>query len=77
MTHTSKINVNRRIARRIGLVLALGVAALMVAPATGMAASSFGAKLNGTIQPSNSLPAQKCVFGMPSRAVHPCRDGRL
>jgi hypothetical protein len=69
MTNTSKININRRLARRIGLVLALGVAALMVAPAAGMAASSFGAKLNGTIQPSNSLPAQKCVFGMPAE---PC-----
>ena len=67
MTQTSKTNVNGRLARRIGLVLALGAAALMVAPATGMAAS-FGAKLNSTIQPSNSLPAQKCVFGMPAEA---------
>ena len=50
MTQTSKTNDNTRLARRIGLVLALGAAALMVAPATGMAAS-FGAKLNSTIQP--------------------------
>lgn len=55
--------------RRIGLVMALGAVALMAVPATGTAASKFGAKLNGTIQPSNSLPAQKCVFGQPAE---PC-----
>jgi hypothetical protein len=69
MTHSNTISVNGKRTRRIALVLALAATALMVVPATGMAASKFGAKLNSTIQPSNSLPAQKCVFGQPAE---PC-----
>lgn len=53
-------------ARRLALVLALGAAALLAVPATGMAATKFGAKLNGTVQPSNSLPAHSCELGMPA-----------
>jgi hypothetical protein len=44
------------------VVMALGVAAFMAVPASGFAATSFGAKLNKTIQPSNSLPAQPCTM---------------
>ena len=69
MTHSNTTSTNGGRMRRIGLVLALGAVALMVVPATGMAASKFGAELNNTIQPSNSLPAQKCVFGQPAE---PC-----
>jgi hypothetical protein len=69
MTQSTTNSVNGKRTRRIALALALGVAALMVVPATGGAATKFGAKLNGTIQPSNSLPAQKCVFGLPAQ---PC-----
>jgi hypothetical protein len=66
MTNSSTISVNGKRTRWIALVLALAAAAVMVVPASGMAATKFGAKLNGTIQPSNSLPAQKCVFGQPA-----------
>lgn len=69
MTHSNSISINGKRTRRIALVLALAATALMVVPAAGMAASKFGAKLNSTIQPSNSLPAQKCVFGQPAE---PC-----
>jgi hypothetical protein len=69
MTLSNTTSTNGGRMRRIGLVLTLGAVALMVVPATGVAASKFGAKLNGTIQPSNSLPAQKCVFGQPAE---PC-----
>lgn len=63
MTKTTTITpAPRRLGRRMILVLALGVAALMAVPASGFAAS-FGAKLNSTIQPSNSLPAHKCDNG--------------
>jgi hypothetical protein len=56
----------RRLGRRMILVLALGVTAIMALPATGFAAS-FGAKLNNTIQPSNSLPAHKCDVSQPAQ----------
>jgi len=66
MTNSKTITTNRRLGRRLILVLALGVvAAFMAAPASGFAATTFGAKLNKNIQPSNSLPAQSCVFQMP------------
>jgi hypothetical protein len=61
MTNTQTITTNRRLGRRMILVLALGVAALMALPTSGFAATTFGAKLNKTIQPSNSLPAQSCT----------------
>ncbi len=52
----------QKIARRSGLVAALAALALTVAPATGMASApvKFGAKLNSTVQPSNSLPGLTC-----------------
>jgi hypothetical protein len=63
MTNTNTHKTNRRLGRRTLVVMALGVAALMAVPASGFAATSFGAKLNSTIQPSNSLPAHKCDSG--------------
>jgi hypothetical protein len=52
----------QKTARRTGLVAAVAGLALMVAPATGLAKApvKFGAKLNPTVQPSNSLPAHAC-----------------
>ena len=61
MTRTQLITA--KFARRAGLVVALaGLLAAMVAPASGFASApvKFGAKLNPTIQPSNSLPGLKC-----------------
>jgi hypothetical protein len=52
-----------RIARRAGIAVALAsVAAAMAVPASGMASApvKFGAKLNPTVQPSNSLPGLTC-----------------
>ena len=67
MTNRNTIKTNRRLGRRLILVLALGVAAaFMAAPASGFAATTFGAKLNKTIQPSNSQPAQPCT--MPAKS---------
>ena len=46
MTNTQTHKTNRRLGRRTLVVMALGVAALMAVPASGFAATSFGAKLN-------------------------------
>jgi len=62
MTNDMTITTNRSLGRLFALVLALGVAALMAVPASGLAADSFGAKLNKNIQPSNSQPAQPCIM---------------
>ena len=52
----------QKITRRIGLAAALTALALALAPAAGMASApvKFGAKLNSTVQPSNSLPGLTC-----------------
>jgi hypothetical protein len=57
----------RKFARRAGIAAALASVAMMVAPATGMAASpvKFGSKLNPTVQPSNSLPGLQCEHQNP------------
>jgi hypothetical protein len=66
MTLSKTTTTNHELGRRLILVLALGVAAaFMASPASGFAATTFGAKLNKHIQPSNSQPAQACVFQMP------------
>ena len=59
MTPTSTA---QKIARRTGLLAAAASLALMVAPASGLAAApvKFGAKLDPTVQPSNSLPGLPC-----------------
>ena len=52
----------QKIARRSGLAAALVALALALVPAAGMASApiKFGAKLNSTVQPSNSLPGLPC-----------------
>jgi hypothetical protein len=51
----------RRFARFTGLAAAVASVAMMVAPAAGAAAPvKFGAMLNPTVQPSNSLPGLTC-----------------
>jgi len=52
----------QKIARRAGIIAAFACLALAVVPATGMAKAPvrFGAKLNSTVQPSNSLPGLTC-----------------
>ncbi len=51
--------MNRKLAY---LTAALATVAMMVAPAAGLASTpvKFGAKLNPTVQPSNSLPGLAC-----------------
>jgi len=64
MTNTTTHKTNRRLGRRMLVVMALGAAALMAIPATGFAAAKFGANLHtssGTVtQPANSSPAHYC-----------------
>jgi hypothetical protein len=52
----------RKMARSTGLLAAVASVAMMVAPAAGIASATvkFGAKLNPTVQPSNSLPGLTC-----------------
>ena len=52
----------QKIARRAGLLAALASLALAVTPSAGIASApvKFGAKLNSTVQPSNSLPGLTC-----------------
>jgi hypothetical protein len=59
MTRTSPAH---KIARRSGLLAAVVGLALMLIPAAGLAKApvKFGAKLDPTVQPSNSLPAHPC-----------------
>jgi hypothetical protein len=52
----------RKFARFTGLAAAVASIAMMVAPASGLAAPvKFGAELNPTVQPSNSLPGLTCM----------------
>jgi hypothetical protein len=46
-------------------VAAIAGMALLLVPATGIAADKFGARLNPSIQPSNSLPARPCTHQDP------------
>jgi hypothetical protein len=52
----------QKIARRAGLIAAFACLALAIVPAAGLAKAPvrFGAKLNPTVQPSNSLPGLTC-----------------
>jgi hypothetical protein len=62
-THTEK---TRKLVRRSGVLAAIAAVAMMVAPATGLAAPvKFGSKLNPTVQPSNSLPGLMCEHQTP------------
>jgi hypothetical protein len=61
----------RKFNRFTALAAALASVAMMVAPAAGMAAPvKFGAKLNPTVQPSNSLPGLPCIPDV--LRFHPC-----
>ncbi len=55
-------HVAHKLARRVGLLAAVASLVLMVAPAVGLAKApvKFGAKLDPTVQPSNSLPGHPC-----------------
>jgi hypothetical protein len=57
----------RKLPRIAALAAALATIAMMIAPAAGMAAApvKFGAKLNPTVQPSNSLPGLMCEHQTP------------
>jgi len=68
MTRTDTIA--QKIARRSGLLAAAASLALAVAPAAGLAKApvKFGAKLDPTVQPSNSLPAHPCSQQSPGAA---------
>ncbi len=62
----------QKIARRAGLIAALACLALAAVPVAGQAKAPvrFGAKLNSTVQPSNSLPGLTC--NGPETALEPC-----
>jgi hypothetical protein len=64
--------IAQKIARRSGIVAAFACLALAVVPTTGMAKAPvhFGAKLNSTVQPSNSLPGLTC--NGPETPLEPC-----
>lgn len=54
-----------KLVRRTGVLAAIAVTAMMIAPAIGAAApAKFGSKLNPTVQPSNSLPGLGCGEGV-------------
>jgi hypothetical protein len=56
----------RKIVVRTGILAALAVVAMLIAPALGAAAPvKFGSKLNPTVQPSNSLPGLMCEHQTP------------
>ncbi len=56
----------RKLPRFAALAAAVATVATMTAPASGMAAPvKFGAKLNPTVQPSNSLPGLMCEHQTP------------
>lgn len=52
----------RKFVRRAGVLAAVASVAMMVAPTAGIASApvKFGAKLDPTVQPSNSLPGLTC-----------------
>ena len=54
--------IAQKITRRTGLAAVLASLALALVPAAGVASApvKFGAKLNSTVQPSNSLPGLTC-----------------
>lgn len=68
-----------KLTRRAGIAAALAAfAALMIVPASGMAAApvKFGSKLNPTVQPSNSLPGLEPALGGPATFVQQEAYGR-
>jgi len=67
----TRARTTQKIARRTGLLAAVASVALMLTPASGLgkAPVKFGAKLDPTVQPSNSLPAHPCTQAAPGK---PC-----
>jgi hypothetical protein len=66
--NTTRSHKTRPLVRRTGILAAIAVLAMMIAPAIGAAAPvKFGSKLNPTVQPSNSLPGLGC-----GEAAGPC-----
>lgn len=67
---TRNSTITQKTTRRAGIVAVLAGLTMMVAPAAGMAAKpvKFGAKLNPSVQPSNSLPAHPCNQQSPGTA---------
>jgi len=58
------------IATWVALALAATFAALALLPATGLAATKFGAELNGDVQPSNaSYDGAPCIQGDPGNCT--------
>jgi hypothetical protein len=61
--HTTKTH---KLVARTGILAAIAVVAMMIAPALSVAAPvKFGSKLNPTVQPSNSLPGLTCEHQTP------------
>lgn len=61
MTRTTKTTPRQPLTRRLGVTLALAASAILAVPATGMGAPvKFGAKLDPTVQPSNSSQPKPC-----------------
>jgi hypothetical protein len=69
---TQMTRTAQKVVRRAGLAAALACLVLAIVPAAGMAKApvKFGAKLNSTVQPSNSLPGLAC--NGPETALEPC-----
>ena len=57
--------MRKGIARRLLLAAALATTVSLVVPATGIGVTKFGAQLNPSVQPSNSLPARPCTHQDP------------
>ena len=53
---------------RTAIATALAATALAAIPTAGQAATKFGAKLDPTVQPSNSLPRHPCTHQDPGRS---------
>lgn len=64
-THTNSSNTIISKIRRTGILAAIVAVAMMIVPALGAAApAKFGAKLDPSVQPSNSLPGLDCGEGV-------------
>ena len=62
-SHTIKTH---KLVARTGILAAIAVVAMMIAPAFGAAAPvKFGSELDPTVQPSNSLPGLMCEHQTP------------
>ena len=78
-THTDNAHTTGTKALWAAAVASLAALAMMIAPALGYAKAPvhFGAKLDPTVQPSNSLPAHPCNQLNPGSQLHDDRERRL